>query len=471
MLNAKRAAGLTVSPTELEAAYGAEMDALTGKQMQGRQLGIQQASLDETKRMNDVNAELKRDEIAAQEKGSTLGAVSNVAMMALMGKSMGLWGGKPGGNPTDAVPLSSTPEGAAAIKAGTGAPGSTPVPETPAFNPETFGRTQMNNVTTSEVIPEPIGGPGSPGMPEYTPGPVEQVGGYGSPGMPEVPPPVEPVPAPGIGAPAADTTASTVNAAIDAEAADAAAGALTAEASTGAATNLSGEAAAGLSASYAGEGAAAAGAEAGASITGGIGGVLPYAWIPAVATAGGMILENMGGGYDREKDSGTGLARVGATFQKPFQGPGPTTMKQLLGKEFAGDNQNKVDTFLDVLNPGGAVFRALGCIIVTACTSPDSPEVNVTRRYRDSHMDNMELRGYYIVAEKIVPWMNRSPAIRRFVKWALVDGIIDYCEYAIGDKKTLPRRWSAFIMKSFLGVCGYVGSRRPSFVRSNGEVF
>jgi len=217
-------------------------------------------------------------------------------------------------------------------------------------------------------------------------------------------------------------------------------------------------------------GAATAGA-GGVSFFSGAGAALPYAWIPAAAVIGGSLAEAAGGGYDAETDSGTGLARVGATMQNVVQGFGPTSTEILFGDNYLGSMTETANVVQDIVNPAGFVARLLHCIIVTACTNPNSYEVNVARKYRDAHMDRMELRGYYQISEKIVPLINRFPTFKRFIKRFLVDGIIDYCEYANGDKMTLPRRWSAFVTKAFLGLCGYVGSRRTQFVRSNGEVF
>lgn len=145
MLNAKRAAGLTVQPWELESAFKAEMDSISDKQTSNRSLGIQEASLAETKRMNDVNTRLREDEarlreeeIAAGKKTSTLGAVGNIGTTVLMGKALGLWG-------KDA-PAEKITE--AATKGGTGA--------SLQGAPETGlpFKTVMKNTVTRETFPE-----------------------------------------------------------------------------------------------------------------------------------------------------------------------------------------------------------------------------------------------------------------------------------------------------------------------------
>lgn len=111
------------------------------------------------------------------------------------------------------------------------------------------------------------------------------------------------------------------------------------------------------------------------------------------------------------------------------------------------------------------------CIIVTACTSPDSEEVEITREYRDKFLTPEQLRGYYVIAEKIVPMIENSGIIKRFIKKILVDNLIEYGRFALGKTMVKPGILSKLITILFLGLCKAVGYTRKSFVRSNGEVF
>jgi len=113
----------------------------------------------------------------------------------------------------------------------------------------------------------------------------------------------------------------------------------------------------------------------------------------------------------------------------------------------------------------------LGCIIVTACTSPDSEEVNITREYRDRFLNHAELRGYYMIAEKVVPLIQRSKVLKWFVKKCLVDRLIDYGEVALGRKEKTALWSSSAVSKGFLNLCRTVGQSRERYVRCNGEVF
>ena len=111
------------------------------------------------------------------------------------------------------------------------------------------------------------------------------------------------------------------------------------------------------------------------------------------------------------------------------------------------------------------------CIIVTACTDPYSYEVRISRKYRDQFMSERQLRGYYMMAEKIVPYIKKYPWVKKFVKRWLVDRLVDYGEVKLGitEYRTLLLSWT--ITKLFLASCDILGRTRKVFARANGEVF
>uniref|UniRef100_A0A6M3ITQ1 Uncharacterized protein n=1 Tax=viral metagenome TaxID=1070528 RepID=A0A6M3ITQ1_9ZZZZ len=111
------------------------------------------------------------------------------------------------------------------------------------------------------------------------------------------------------------------------------------------------------------------------------------------------------------------------------------------------------------------------CIIVSACTDRNSIEVDITRQYRDKYLDADQLRGYYCLAEKIVPCLERNENLRKNVKKWLVDRLIDYGEYRLGLKEKRPRILSYLISKAFLGTIKTIGMMLPYYVRINGEIF
>jgi len=112
-----------------------------------------------------------------------------------------------------------------------------------------------------------------------------------------------------------------------------------------------------------------------------------------------------------------------------------------------------------------------GCIIITACTDPNSYEVNVTRRYRDKIMHPTTLRGYYMLAEKVVPLIQESDKLKKFLKKHLVDSLVDTLEWKLNEKTEKPKIKSRLITAAFLSSCRVLGLTKNQFVRCNGEVF
>lgn len=180
------------------------------------------------------------------------------------------------------------------------------------------------------------------------------------------------------------------------------------------------------------------------------------------AKFGGGLLENIAG-----KGESNVVSQFARTVQKPFQGIGKPWVDEI----FKNDEGTKktIKTIMDVMNPIGWISEKI-CIIITVCTSPDSPEVNITREYRDTLMPPHQLRGYYMIAERLVPWIRKSDKNKQFAKKWLVDPLIEGVKYSLGYS---PHRslYARFVKFSFLGLCSLAGRTRKSFTRSNGEVF
>jgi hypothetical protein len=138
-------------------------------------------------------------------------------------------------------------------------------------------------------------------------------------------------------------------------------------------------------------------------------------------------------------------------------------------EEITGDELPEVVQALS--NPAGYLAGKAGCIIITACTTPDSYEVNIARIYRDAHMSPEQLRGYYMMAEKIVPYMHKYPRLKRFIKTNLVDHWVKYGRWYCGMGRAFPPTKTRNITRSFLSLCGLVGRMKHQYVRINGEVF
>jgi hypothetical protein len=109
-----------------------------------------------------------------------------------------------------------------------------------------------------------------------------------------------------------------------------------------------------------------------------------------------------------------------------------------------------------------------GCIIVSAAHGRDSEEVNITREFRDKYMDKESLRGYYAIAERVVPKMETDPTIMDEVKHDLVDKLIDFGAYKLGKKDACAPE-SEKVSAEFLAVCKKMGEGLPVYTRINGE--
>lgn len=90
----------------------------------------------------------------------------------------------------------------------------------------------------------------------------------------------------------------------------------------------------------------------------------------------------------------------------------------------------------------------------------------IVRRYRDEHMTERNRRGYYRLAEKLVPWMRRSKAVHKAVEWLMVKPMTNYGKYFYGEGRI--GAVFAPIAAFWLGVFNLLGFGK--FRRSNGEV-
>ena len=97
------------------------------------------------------------------------------------------------------------------------------------------------------------------------------------------------------------------------------------------------------------------------------------------------------------------------------------------------------------------------CIIITACTSKNSPDVEISREFRDKYMSSYHLGGYYALAHKIVPLLRRSKFFRLLTKRFLVDRLVDYGEWILGYKPKIRLRTSIIVTNGFLLLCAAIG--------------
>ena len=90
----------------------------------------------------------------------------------------------------------------------------------------------------------------------------------------------------------------------------------------------------------------------------------------------------------------------------------------------------------------------------------------IVRQYRDEKMTPRNRRGYYRLADKIVPWMQKSRRFKNTVKFFMTDPLVSYGNWYYGKG----RMGVVFypVVKFWLTVFDLMG-RKP-YTRSNGEV-
>lgn len=106
---------------------------------------------------------------------------------------------------------------------------------------------------------------------------------------------------------------------------------------------------------------------------------------------------------------------------------------------------------------GGGGKLGLGCIIITACTSPISYEVDIARQYRDCVLDAVTLGGYYALSHRVAPYIYKYKLIKTVVKRVLVDRMIDRFEWYFQLRERHRYRTSKFVTHRFLDLCRAIG--------------
>lgn len=104
------------------------------------------------------------------------------------------------------------------------------------------------------------------------------------------------------------------------------------------------------------------------------------------------------------------------------------------------------------------------CFIVLEATDGILPDV--IRRYRDEQCTPRKRRGYYRLAEVLVPAMRRSPWAKQAIRWGMVKPLTAYGRWYYGESRwgwvASPLKW---IWLGLFTALGY-----GQFKRRNGEV-
>ena len=113
------------------------------------------------------------------------------------------------------------------------------------------------------------------------------------------------------------------------------------------------------------------------------------------------------------------------------------------------------------------VIAAICCFIMLEARYGNGTMDKVVRRYRDEKMTERNRRGYYKVAEVLVPMMRKSKVTKWVVTKTFADPLVCYGKWYYGENKYgwIFKPVEKFWMKVFDTVGGEV-----QFIRENGEV-
>jgi len=113
------------------------------------------------------------------------------------------------------------------------------------------------------------------------------------------------------------------------------------------------------------------------------------------------------------------------------------------------------------------VIAALCCFIMLEARYGNGTMDKVVRRYRDEKMTERNRRGYYKVAEVLVPMMRKSKAAKWIVTKTFADPLVCYGKWYYGENKY---GWIFKPVEKFwMGLFDTVGGE-VQFIRENGEV-
>ena len=81
------------------------------------------------------------------------------------------------------------------------------------------------------------------------------------------------------------------------------------------------------------------------------------------------------------------------------------------------------------------------------------------------------LAGYYWICDIIVPAMKADEQLCRRIKNQLVEPLIRYCAFVVGESDTPPSETDARIATQFENFIVAIGSTVRPYTRENGEVY
>ena len=144
---------------------------------------------------------------------------------------------------------------------------------------------------------------------------------------------------------------------------------------------------------------------------------------------------------------------------KPWTSKANDLVKELDAAKANKDNNDKPD------KPSGGGGSC--CFIMLEARYGNGTMDEVVRRYRDEYMTDRNRRGYYKLAEVLVPLMRKSKVFKWVVTKTFADPLVSYGKYYYGQGKVgvLYSPVKSFWMKVFNVIGG-----ETEFIRENGEV-
>lgn len=124
---------------------------------------------------------------------------------------------------------------------------------------------------------------------------------------------------------------------------------------------------------------------------------------------------------------------------------------------------------VNLLSIGGReLFKK--CIIVSSACGIDSEEVKIAKEFQEKYMTRKHNLGYYFIADKIVPMMEKVPEFKEFIRTELVEHLLKVGRFKLGYSDERPSNISCIITNNFLTLCLEIGNTMKSYQRVGGEV-
>jgi len=179
-----------------------------------------------------------------------------------------------------------------------------------------------------------------------------------------------------------------------------------------------------------------------------------------IETGGGTVTDNTG---KTHKSEGT---VVGGTYA----GDGFEWKKSESGyntRVYTGVNEGKTGSNDTSSSTSSSSSSDTCCFIMLEARYGDGAMDKVVRKYRDEYMTDRNRRGYYKLAEVLVPFMRKSKVVKWVVTKTFADPLVSYGKYYYGENKygVVFSPIKSFWMKVFDVLGG-----DTEFIRENGEV-